>query len=136
MPEPLTNLEVERLALERVMQLERQAGRDPVDVHLKGEPFDIRSAPRKIEVKAFGGSARGAALPLEDRQVEAWRADPAQFYVYVVDHVRAGADAMTVRVVHGKMLAAMIDRSKPVATYWPTLRVDEYAAAERLDEPH
>jgi hypothetical protein len=54
------NSETERTAIEYVMELERSAGRVPVDVHLKGAPYDVSSPPRKIEVKAFGRSARGA----------------------------------------------------------------------------
>jgi len=128
----LTNAEVERIALDLVMQLERAAGRNPLDVHTTGEPFDIRSDPRKIEVKASGGSARGAQVPLEHRQVKEWQKDPENFYVYVVDNVRGGVDAMTVRVLHGKLLAAMIERATPVKTYWPTLRAAEYDGAEQL----
>jgi hypothetical protein len=130
----LTNTDVERIALQRVMALERAAGREPVDVHLQGDPFDVRSDPRKIEVKAFGGSARSVPLPLEHRQVDAWRADPENFYVYVVDNVRAGADAMTVRVLHGEVLAGMVTRTQPVATYWPTLRAAEYDTAEQISD--
>ena len=72
------------------MQLERAAVRKPEDVTRKGAPFDISSPPRKIEVKAFGGSARGAPVPLEDRQVAEARSDPANFYLYVVDNVTTG----------------------------------------------
>lgn len=131
---PLTNAEVERLALERVVELERAAGREPVDTHLSGEPYDIDSPPRKIEVKAYGGSADGAGLPLEKRQVDEALSDPENFYVYVVDNIRGGRDAMTVRAIHGEMLAEMINRSTPKQTWWPTLRRAEYAAAERLDD--
>jgi len=68
----------------------RSCGRKPEDVTRKGAPFDISSPPRKIEVKAFGGSARGAPVPLEDRQVAEARSDPANFYLYVVDNVTTG----------------------------------------------
>ncbi len=59
----MNNAEIERAAIEYVMGLEREARRHPVDVHLQGFPYDISSPPRKIEVKAFGGSARGAPIP-------------------------------------------------------------------------
>ena len=55
------NSETERRAIEHVMRLERQAGRHPEDVRLTDAPYDVASPPRKIEVKAFGASARGAA---------------------------------------------------------------------------
>jgi len=47
----------------------------------QGFPYDVSSPPRMIEIKAFGGSARGAPIPLEDRQVKAAREDPENFYV-------------------------------------------------------
>jgi hypothetical protein len=83
----LTNAETERVAIEYVMALERKAGRQPEDVRRKGMPFDISSPPRKIEVKSFGRSARGDVIALEDRQYQAARADPENFYIYVVDNV-------------------------------------------------
>jgi hypothetical protein len=128
MPElVLTNAEIERIAIEYVMDLERDAGREPQDVHLGGVPYDVLSPPRKIEVKAFGKSARGAQLPLEDSQVQAAKADPKDFYVYVVDNVMAEAPAkIAVRVLHGATLMRMIDRTAPHITYWPTLRTAEY----------
>ena len=58
-------------------------------------------------------------------------ADPDNFYVYVVDNV-ALPEAMTVRVLHGELLRRMIDGAKPMTTYWPTFRVADYDAAERL----
>jgi hypothetical protein len=41
-------------AIAWVMDLERKAGRQPVDTRFAGAPADIASAPRVIEVKAFG----------------------------------------------------------------------------------
>jgi Domain of unknown function (DUF3883) len=109
------------------MQLERAAGRKPEDVTRKGAPFDISSPPRKIEVKAFGGSARGAPVPLEDRQVAEARSDPANFYLYVVDNVTTGdGSEIAARVIHGDLLSAMVERTTPHVTYLPTLRTGEY----------
>lgn len=123
----LANAEIERAAIEHVLKLEREAGREPVDVHLQGFPYDVCSPPRKIEVKAFGGSARGAPVPLEDRQVKAAREDPENFYVYVADNVAAGHEAeIAVRVLHGPILRTMLDRAAPHITYWPTLRTSDY----------
>ena len=53
----MANTETEHVGIEYVLELERRAGRQPEDVHLKGVPYDVYSPPRKIEVKAFGGSA-------------------------------------------------------------------------------
>jgi hypothetical protein len=121
------NAEIERAAIEYVMKLEREARRQPVDVHLQGFPYDISSPPRKIEVKAFGRSARGAPIPLEERQVKAAQEDPENFYLYVVDNIAAGVQAkIAVRVLHGPVLRAMLDRATPHITYWPTLRTSDY----------
>ncbi|MFI5949763.1 protein NO VEIN domain-containing protein [Micromonospora chalcea] len=48
------NSEIERVAIEHVMELEPD-GRVPEDFHLTGAPYDVSSPPRQIEVKAFGG---------------------------------------------------------------------------------
>jgi hypothetical protein len=90
----LANAEIEHVGIEYVMQLERQAGRQPEDVHKQGFPYDVSSPPRKIEVKAFGGSARGAPIPLENSQVKAAREDPEHFYVYVVDNIAVAVPAL------------------------------------------
>lgn len=127
------NRETEQAAITHVMALERAAGRDPKDVRTSGLPYDVESPPRMIEVKAFSRSARSEALPLEQRQVTAAKADPERYYLYVVDNLagRDGAE-VAVRVVHGKALLAMIERSKPQITYWPTFKAAEYDEAERL----
>jgi hypothetical protein len=123
----LANPETERAGIEYIMRLERAAGRQPEDVHRQGVPYDISSPPRKIEVKAFGESARGAPIALEERQVKAAREDPQNFYVYVVDNIASDDQAkIAVRVLHGPLLRAMLDRATPRITYWPTLRSPDY----------
>ena len=123
----VANADVERAGIEYVMRLEREAGRHPEDVHQQSFAYDVSSPPRKIEVKAFGGSARGAPIPLEDRQVKAAREDPENFYAYVVDNIAAGDQAkIAVRALHGTVLRAMLDRTMPRITYWPTLRTSDY----------
>lgn len=132
----VSNTETERIAIEFVMQIERQAGREPEDVRRAGAPYDISSPPRKIEVKAFGGSARGAPVPLEQRQVDAARDDPDNYYLYVVDNVaRADHGEMVARVLHGEALRSMIDAVKPQTTYWPTFRTAHYDEVECLLRP-
>ncbi|MCG7583749.1 DUF3883 domain-containing protein [Mycolicibacterium sp. OfavD-34-C] len=126
----MANFEVERVAIEHVMQLEREAGRCPEDVHLRGVPYDIESPPRKIEVKAFSESARGKAIPLEHRQFEAAKEDPDNYYVYVVDNVAGTPTATAVRVLHGPSLRKLLDRCRPSTTYWPTFRTGEYDETE------
>jgi hypothetical protein len=123
----VANTDTERLAIEYVMQLERDAGRTPADVSHRGVPYDVSSPPRKIEVKAFGRSARGEVLALEESQVTEARQDPENFYLYVVDHVTTGdGTPMAVRIIHGDLLAQMLDRTPPKISYWATLRVREY----------
>jgi hypothetical protein len=67
-PATVGNSHTEEAAIRHVMELERLAGREPVDVSRAGAPYDVNSPPRKIEVKAFGGSARGAPVLLEQRK--------------------------------------------------------------------
>ncbi len=126
----MSNREVENQAVQHVLRAEQAAGRKPVDVRHAGQPYDVSSPPRKIEVKAFGVSARGAPIPLEHRQVEEAGKDPNNFYLYVVDNVAQGPP--TIRVLHGDDLAAMIGRAKPTVTYWPTFRTAEYDSADQL----
>jgi hypothetical protein len=129
----VSNSKTEQAAIAHVMALERAAGREPADVHTTGLPYDVDSPPRKIEVKAFSGSARTESLPLEDRQVSAATADPDHYYVYVVDNLalRDGPE-VGVRLLQGETLLAMIKRSPPRITYWPSFRAAEYDQAERL----
>jgi len=41
------NSETERIAIKHVMELEREAGRHPEDVHLTAAPYDVDSPPRR-----------------------------------------------------------------------------------------
>ncbi|WP_328682200.1 DUF3883 domain-containing protein [Streptomyces sp. NBC_01261] len=111
------NRETEQAAITHVLALERAAGREPRDVRTSGLPYDVDSAPRMIEVKAFSRSARSEPLPLEHRQVLAARANPDRFHLYVVDNL-AGPDGteIGVRVLHGEILRGMIERSQPRMT--------------------
>ncbi|MFE2418776.1 DUF3883 domain-containing protein [Streptomyces hokutonensis] len=127
------NKETEQAAITHVLAVERAAGRDPRDVRTTGLPYDIDSAPRMIEVKAFSGSARSETLALEHRQITAAQANPERFYLYVVDNLaRPDGAEVGVRVLHGEVLLAMIERSRPAITHWPTFRAAEYDQAERL----
>lgn len=127
------NKETEQAAITHVMALELAAGRDPKDVRTSGLPYDVESLPRMIEVKAFSRSARSEALPLEHRQVEAAKAYPEHYYVYVIDNLASLDRAeIGVRILHGEVLRGMIDRSQPQITYWPTFRASEYDQAEPL----
>ncbi len=131
----MSNRKTEDFAVDVVMRLEREAGREPVDVRQAGASWDVSSPPRNIEVKAFGSSVRGEPIPIEKRQAEAALADRSSFYLYVVDNVAlalVGAGEVGVRVIPGEAVVAMIERTTPNITYWPTLRVADYDRAERL----
>src|SRR5262245_6336147 len=107
---PVTNADVERRATQLVMDLERAHGRESIDVRFAGHPYDVDSPARKIEIKAFGGSARGLSLPPEQRQIAAAIEDPDHFYLYVVDNVASQDPAeITVRILHGHVLRTLID---------------------------
>ncbi|WP_298807073.1 DUF3883 domain-containing protein [uncultured Pseudokineococcus sp.] len=103
----MTNRQVEDAALAAVVEHERRADREARDTRGTGAAADLISGDRVIEVKAFGGSARGQDLWLEPRQVEEADANPS-FWLYVVEHVRDGADATTVLEVGGEQLAALL----------------------------
>jgi hypothetical protein len=131
----MANRDAEDLGVEYVLELERAAGREPRDTRKTGDPVDIVSPPRLIEVKAYGGSARGQPIPLEQRQVDALHANPDNFFLYIVDGIDRARDGLgepQVLLLHGATIAAMVDRTRPTITYWPTLRVAEYDSAPRI----
>jgi hypothetical protein len=150
-PEPATALEaapatplsgnkaVEEAAIRWVMQLERAAGRQPVDRrHDPAFPADIESPPRTIEVKAFGTSARGFDLWLEARQVGAGRSDP-NFHLYVVENTRQGDPTLfTLKILSGDLLRKLLTRAKEQRYFtvpWPTKLYDAAPGMESLSEP-
>lgn len=103
---------VEDLAVRFVMDFERRQGRLPVDTRRTGAPADIESAPRFIEVKAFGPSARGEVLWLEPRQLEEARSNP-DFYVYVVDNVRQRRPGgFGLCILGGEVLSGLIQQAR------------------------
>jgi len=119
---------IENAAIDWVIGLERAAGRSPVDTrHVAAAPADIESPPRVIEVKAYGGTARGNDLWLEARQVEEARANPG-FFLYVVENVRQGDPAMfRLKVVGGKALQRLIARARERRYFevpWPVADYD------------
>jgi len=127
MPELAGNKAIEAAAIAWVMDLEREAGREPVDTRFARGPADIVSPPRVIEVKAFGKSNRGYDLWLETRQLEEARKNP-NFYLYVVENVRQGDPAMfTLRVLGGERLSVLLGRAKEQHYYtvpWPVAHYD------------
>ncbi|MGE4029025.1 MAG: DUF3883 domain-containing protein [Thermoleophilia bacterium] len=127
MSELRSNKAVEDAAIAWVMELERSAGREPVDTRYRGAPADIESPPLLIEVKAFGKSNRGFGLWLEVRQVEEARRNP-RFAVYVVENVRQGdPNLFTLKVLAGERLSRLLERAKERRYFevpWPVADYD------------
>lgn len=105
----MSNHEVENEAIRFVLECEWAAGRKAVDARYGGAMVDIEG-DHLIEVKAYGGSARGAALWLETRQVEAALQNPERFHLVVVEHVRSGQPRSI--DIHGPTLAALLERRR------------------------
>ncbi len=117
--EPLVgNRAIEDAAIQYVMELERLAGREPVDRRYEAAVAgDIYSAPRTIEVKAVGKDQRGWFVPIETRQYDAARSDP-NFFLYVVDNIRQGdPSAFRLKVFAGDQLHRLLDKAKK-REYW------------------
>ncbi len=126
-----TNRQIEDAAIAHVLHLEAAAGRAAVDTRGRGALVDIEG-DRLIEVKAYGGSARGSDLWLEPRQVAAAEADPERFHLVIVENVRQGEPgAFRVLDLSGERLAALLTRKRerhyvevpfPVAAYDAVVR--------------
>ncbi len=117
--EPLVGIRaIEDAAIEYVMRLEREAGREPVDRRYDAAfPADISSPPRTIEVKAVGKDQRGWFVPIETRQYDAARSDDT-FFLYVVDNIRQGdPSAFRIKVFGGEQLQRLLENAKK-REYW------------------
>ncbi len=137
-PSPnLTNRQVEDAAIRFVIERETTRGRHAVDTRGTGAAGDVASDDRLIEVKAYGGSARGQELWLEVRQVEEARTNP-NFWLYVVENVRQG-DPSRFRLLQlgGDRLQTLLERAVERRYYtvpWPvTHYVDLVREQERDD---
>jgi hypothetical protein len=124
------NKAIEDAAIAWVMELERSAGRSPIDRRYEAAyPGDIDSPPRAIEVKAVGGNQRGWFVPLEEAQyLEAGR-NP-DFWLYVVDNVRQGDPALfRLKVFGGASLAKLLANAKLRRYYEVPIPVAVFDAA-------
>lgn len=124
------NKAIEDAAIAFVMDLERGAGRSPVDRRYEAAfAADIESLPRIIEVKAVGGSQRGWFLPLEIPQLNEARTNPT-FFVYIVDNVRQGDPAtFGLKILGGQRLARLIAKAKERRYFEVPVPVAEYDTA-------
>jgi len=102
------NRAIESAAIQWIIKLEAADGRAAFDTRGGGGVADITSPPRTIEVKAFGGVARGQDLWLETTQVNAALAD-TDFWVYVVENLAQGDLAeFRLAMIGGQRLAALL----------------------------
>lgn len=92
----MSNQDVENAAIDFVLDRERARGRSALDARkLPAHGVDIVSTDHLgrrhlIEVKAYGGEARGGTLWLETAQVRAAQDYPDEFALYIVENVRQG----------------------------------------------
>ena len=120
------NKAVEDAAIAFVIDHERRSGRVARDTRGRGAAADVESDDRIIEVKAAGGSARGADLWLETRQVDEARRNP-NFHLYVVDNVRQGDPGVFGLVdLHGEVLNRLLERAKEQRYYAVPFPVSVY----------
>lgn len=106
---PMTNRQVEDIAIQLVLDREQAVGRSAVDTRGKGALADIEG-DWLIEVKAYGRSARGADLWLETRQVQAALAEPDRFHLVLVEDIRSGQPRII--DIHGEQLTRLLDRRR------------------------
>lgn len=124
------NKPIEDAAITYVIDLERRAGREPIDRRYETAfAGDVWSPPRTIEVKAVGKDQRGWFVPIEPRQYDAARSDP-HFYLYVVDKVRQGDPAaFRLKVFGGEQLKRLVAKAKRREYYEMPIPVAEFDSA-------
>lgn len=135
MTEPkTTNRHVEDAAICYVIEQEAAEGRRAEDIRGTGAAGDVASSDRVIEVKAYGGSARGQDLWLEVRQVEEGRSNP-DFWLYVVENVRQGDPGQfTLLRIGGERLRMLLARAVERRYYtvpWPVAVYDDLVSDQR-----
>ena len=125
---PITNREIESAAIAFVLAQEAAEGRPGSDTRGRGAAGDVLCGERVIEVKAYGGSARGQDLWLETRQVVEGRANP-NFWLYLVENVRQGDPAhYRLLRIGGDRLQALLGRAREKHYFEVPLPVGIYDA--------
>jgi hypothetical protein len=138
-PEPITsNRAVENAAILFVLAREAAYGRTAHDTRGTGAAGDVASEGRVIEVKAYGGSARGQDLWLEPRQIEEALGN-ADFWLYVVENVRQGDPAQfKLLEIGGEALQTLLVRRVERRYYtipWPVASYDALTVQQE-SPPH
>jgi hypothetical protein len=124
----VTNKEVENAAIAWVIERERAAGREAVDVRKARGPADISSPPRLIEVKSSGRWM--GSLPMEESQVEEALRNP-NFYVHVVENVAEGdTSRFVLTVLNRERVCKLLERAKVYRTYWVSWRAHDYDSTQ------
>jgi hypothetical protein len=125
------NRATETAAVLWVMELERKAGRDPIDRRFDSAfPADIESGGRFIEVKAASNNQRKSGFAwLEVSQFEE-ACRNANFYLYLVDNVAQGNPAeFRLRIFAGEQLARLLSRAKERKYFEVPIPVAEFDSA-------
>lgn len=133
-PPHMSNLAIEDAAIAFVLDWEAAHGRPSRDTRGTGVAGDVAGATRTIEVKAYGGLARGQDLWLEPRQVAEGRHNP-NFWLYVVENIRQGDPAQfRLLEIGGQTLRAMLDHAverRYFTVPWPVAIYDELVRDQR-----
>jgi hypothetical protein len=95
------NLRRDRTAVELVMKLERNEGREPTEMSHTNRGYDVESdepdgSTRFIEIKATGGAWETRGVALTRAQFEAAHQKRDRYWIYVVEHV----DQLGVVAIH------------------------------------
>jgi hypothetical protein len=129
-------------AVRWVMQLERAAGRKPVDRRDDPSfPGDIESKPRTIVVSALAGRSSSGewALTLGARQFEEARRNPS-FYIYAVENTHLGDPTMfSLKVLNGTRLREFLGWARERHYFemrWPISHRDAAPGFEALADDH
>jgi hypothetical protein len=129
-------------AVRWVMQLERAAGRKPVDRRDDPSfPGDIESKPRTIVVSALAGRSSSGewALTLGARQFEEARRNPS-FYIYAVENTHLGDPTMfSLKVLSGTRLREFLGWARERHYFemrWPISHRDAAPGFEALADDH
>lgn len=127
-PPHMTNKAIEDAAIAYVLDWEAAHGRPSHDTRGTGSAADVAGDDRTIEVKAYGGFARGQDLWLEPRQIAEGLQNP-NFWLYIVENIRQG-DPTRFRLVPigGDTLRAMLARAverRYFTVPWPVAIYDQ-----------